>query len=188
MIDHGYGAMLGPVDRAHKERMRQWRNDPRIYAWCRQDGLISDQDQDRWFERQSVDPSIRMFMVLAILPSKDVEPCGVAGLTSIDWLNRRAEFSLYVAPGMHRKGLGEKALLTLLSYGFRDLGLHVIWGETFESNPAIKLFKKIGFTQEGTRRGFYWKHGRHIDAHLISMTEDEWRQRYSSQPLRSPGR
>jgi RimJ/RimL family protein N-acetyltransferase len=28
-------------------------------------------------------------------------------------------------------------------------------------------------TKEGTRRDFYWKYGRWIDAHLYSITEEE---------------
>jgi RimJ/RimL family protein N-acetyltransferase len=186
MIDFKYGIALGPIDRAQKDRMRAWRNDPRIWIWCRQNDLISDMDQDRWMEHQSLDPSIRMYSVMAPTPAAgELSFCGVAGLTSIDPGNRRAEFSLYIAPQMHQKGLGRKALQTLLAHGFLNLGLHVIWGESFADNPAMKLFRGLGFREEGIRKDFYFKQGRFIDAHLISMTEDEWRKRYFSASPRS---
>lgn len=179
MIDFKYGVALGPIDRVHKDRMRAWRNDMRVYSWCRQNDLISDFQQDRWMEAQSQDGSQHMYSVL-VNTGASHEFCGVAGLTNIDWANRRAEFSLYIAPSMHRKGLGQKALMTLVTHAFLNLGLHVVWGETFAENPALRMFKRVGFQEEGIRRDFYFKKGRFIHAHLVSMTEAEWRIKYMS--------
>lgn len=187
MIDFKYGVKLGPIDRAHKDRMRVWRNDPRIYAWCRQSDLISDMDQERWIEQQSLDASIRMYSINVNTGGED-QFCGVCGLTSIDPLNRRAEFSLYIAPTMHQRGLGKKSLETLLAHGFLNLGLNLIWGEAFSGNPAMKLFRRVGFSEEGIRRQFYFKQGKFTDAHLISITEAEWRRRYMSGSQPSSGR
>jgi RimJ/RimL family protein N-acetyltransferase len=100
---------------------------------------------------------------------------GVAGLTSIDRLARRAEFSLYIGPEHHGEGYGRKALIALFTKGFRDLGLNLIWGESFDGNPAIRLFESLGMIREGTRRDFYFKDGRFIDAHLFSIRSTEWK-------------
>lgn len=171
MIDYGFGVSLGPVDRAHLERMRAWRNDPRIFSWCRQNGQISDLDQERWFEKQNSDPSIRMFLIYG---ESQTLPIGVCGLTSIDLVNRRAEFSLYIAPDKQQMGFGRAALKTLLHWGFKMLGLNIIWGETYEGNPARSLFESLGFKYEGTRREFYYRDGKFTDAHLLSLRSDEW--------------
>jgi ribosomal-protein-alanine N-acetyltransferase len=101
---------------------------------------------------------------------------GVCGLTSIDYLNRRAEFSLYIAPAYQGNRLGEKALACLLTHGFKNLGMHTIYGETFDGNPAIKIFESMGFYREGTRRDFYFRDGGFIDAHIYSLKEGEWKQ------------
>lgn len=169
MIDYGYGVKLGPIDKKDCERLRAWRNDPQIYKWCRQNDLISDVQQLQWFERQAHDPTIKMFMV-----RYREDAVGVCGLTSIDLYNRRAEFSLYVDPALHRKGIGRKALQTLLAYGFDALGLNSIWGESFTDNPAMKMFEEIGMHKDGIRPEFYFKEGRFIDAHLFSITAQEW--------------
>ena len=105
---------------------------------------------------------------------------GAAGLTSLDFANRRAEFSLYVAPELQGKGVGRRALHCLLMHGFENLGLNVIWGETFDGNPAARMFESMGFVKEGTRRSFYWKDGKWTDAHLYAMKADEWKLRTSS--------
>ena len=105
---------------------------------------------------------------------KTWHPVGVCGLTDIDWINRRAEFSLYVAPEQHRKGLGHRALNLLFAEGFGTLNLNLIWGETFKGNPAAIMFLKAGMKKEGTRREFYYRNGIYTDAILYSIRRDEF--------------
>jgi RimJ/RimL family protein N-acetyltransferase len=99
---------------------------------------------------------------------------GVCGLTDIDYLVGKAEFSLYVAPSMQGKGLGKKGLKALFNLGFQVFNLNLIWGETFDKNPAYKMFLDLGMVYDGTRRQFYYKDGKYIDAHLISITKEEF--------------
>lgn len=154
-------------------RLFEWRNDPRVFSTCRQNAPLHWANHVAWFERQSKDPGMSMFVVLG----DDEKAVGVTGLTDIDLVNRRAEFSLYIDPALHGKGLGTRALATLLKYGFNVLGLNVIWGETFAGNSAAKSFEKLGMVLEGTRREFYYRKGAFIDAHLYSITRAEWDKR-----------
>jgi ribosomal-protein-alanine N-acetyltransferase len=169
MIDHGFGVTLRTLDQSDMIELRDWRNELKIRQWCRQVGLISDLDQEKWFKSQNDDPTIRMFGILD--PYKTL--CGVCGLTSIDLINRRAEFSLYIAPDAHGRGLGRAALRTLCLFGFLELGLNIIWGESFEKNKAVEIFKAVGFSHEGVRRDFYFKDGRFISADLWSLRHKE---------------
>lgn len=173
---------LAPLDSTDMGLVRTWRNDHKIWKWCRQHDLVSDAEQVRWFNRQSEDQTIKMYKVMieTVTQEKDkepetkVHPVGVCGLTSIDLVNRRAEFSLYLAPDLHGKGLGKIALKALLLHGFTNLGLNSIWGECFQGNPAAKMFEKLGFQCDGIRRQFYFRDGRFIDAHLYSITAEEF--------------
>jgi RimJ/RimL family protein N-acetyltransferase len=106
---------------------------------------------------------------------ESLTPLGVCGLTSIDLYNRHAEFSLYIAPQLQGDGLGTRALKTLLAYGFKTLGLNSIWGETFQGNHALKMFEQMGFKIEGSRRDFYFRDGKYIDAVLVSMQASEFK-------------
>jgi RimJ/RimL family protein N-acetyltransferase len=170
MIQGRDGVNLGPLDEKYVETIRAWRNDPRVWSWCRQYKPISDFEQSRWFENQSKDPSIQMYAVLA-----DDKIAGVCGFTSIDLINRRAEFSLYICPDMTQQHFGTKALKLLFSHGFKQWGFNSIWGETFDGNPAVKLFESLGMTKEGSRRQFYFRNGAFLDAHLYSVLASEWR-------------
>jgi UDP-4-amino-4,6-dideoxy-N-acetyl-beta-L-altrosamine N-acetyltransferase len=156
-------------------RLFEWRNDPRVFKTCRQREPLHWANHVAWFERQSKDPSMSMFVVLG----DDGKAVGVTGLTDIDLVNRRAEFSLYIDPDLHGRGLGTRALKTILKYGFSVLGLNLIWGETFAGNSASRTFETLGMVKEGTRRDFYYRCGDYIDAHLYSIRRQEWEQRHS---------
>jgi RimJ/RimL family protein N-acetyltransferase len=171
MINYNFGVGLDTIGPELLEEMREWRNDPKIRDWCRQSGLISPRDQERWYLNQNDDKSIQMF---SIIEQGKQDVIGICGLTSIDLISRRAEFSLYIAPKFQGFKLGYPALKTLVKYGFNDLGLNSIWGESFDGNHAMTMFLAIGFKQEGTRREFYYKNGRFIDAHLFSILRDEF--------------
>ena len=165
---------LAPLDSQMAEVVRSWRNDWSVMRWCRQNDLISDWDQKRWFERQASDPTIQMYALALSFENGKETLAGVAGFTSIDHFNRRAEFSLYLRPDLHGKGHGKAALRVLLAHGFDNLGFNVIWGECFAENPAARMFESLGFVKEGTRRDFYWRDGRFIDAHLYSLKRTDW--------------
>jgi len=168
-INYGDGVELDTLDKNIMPKLRGWRNDRRIWHWCRQHDLITEADHQKWYEWQDADRSTRMYAIRA------VNPVGVAGLTSLDPVNRRAEFSLYIGPEHRGEGYGRKALCTLLTHGFQNLGLNSIWGEVFADNPAMRVFESLGFVREGARRDFYFRGGKFIDAHLISMRADEWK-------------
>lgn len=159
--------ILRPIDEGDLELLRSWRNDTRINRWCRQSLPISSIDQHNWYVAYHKDNSIKMFAI-----EHDGMLIGCSGLTSIDLVNRRAEFSLYVEPKQQGKGLAREALIELLKIGFNCLGLNRIYGEVFQGNSAIELFKRVGFELEGTRKQFYFKHGVFIDAHIISITKE----------------
>lgn len=176
---------LRALDSTDAVRVREWRNDYRVWRWCRQSELISDVDQLAWFERQSKDPTVKFYGVWLRVGTGS-ELVGVAGFTSICTLNRRAEFSLYIAPERQRQGLGKQALSVLLTHGFKNLGLEQIWGEVLHGNHAIKVFKDLGFKLDGKRRAFYFKDGQTWDAYLISILRSEWDERNRS-PKPDPG-
>jgi RimJ/RimL family protein N-acetyltransferase len=172
MIDFGFGVKLGTVQRSELPQLLEWRNDRRVWKWCRQNDLITPPQHEQWFETMSRDAAIRMY---TIWDEKIQKVVGVCGLTSIDTLNQRAEFSCYIGPKHQRRAYASKALKTLFSHGFHNLNLNGIWGETYEGNPAGKLFESIGMEREGVRKEFYFRDGVFIDAILYSVLRRNWK-------------
>lgn len=171
MIDYGIGGIsLWPLSEERLEAYREARNDYRVRRWCRQRHLIEEKQQREWYERQSKDPSIVMLEARLYL----THPVGVCGLTDIDPYNQRAEFSLYVYPSEQGQGYGSSILKTLVNYGFSDLNLNMIWGETVGENKAMKMFRDVGFVETGFRPSFYYKDGQFHDSHIFSMLRESW--------------
>lgn len=168
MIDFGFGVYLRRIQEDDLGRLFKWRNDHRVWKWCRQNEPLHWSNHEKWFDWQASDKSVTMF---AVMDGRDL--VGVCGLTDIDRINRRAEFSLYIDPDQVRKGYGKAALETLFRHGFKNLGLNIIWGETFDGNPASKLFESVGMKLEGVRRQFYFRNGLFVDAKLYSIGWDE---------------
>lgn len=172
MIDYGFGVFLGPLRQDNLGEYYADRNDSAIWQWCRQNDLLKIGDHIEWFNRVTKDcPKIKMY---EIVEPETFNYLGVCGLTDIDMTNSRAEFSLYISRDKQRKGYAEAALKTLFCHGFMNLNLNQIWGETFDENPAIDLFKKIGMHYDGTRREFYFRQGRYIDCHILSLLRSDF--------------
>jgi len=182
MIDYGHGIYLSHTTYNDRNQFFQWRNEYDIWKWCRQNGPISKNlHESYWYSVDNCED--KKFFSIINKETSNIEPSekcltlvGCAGLTSIDNVNSRAEFSLYIGPEHHKKGYGKKALKTLIDHAFKYLNLKCVWGETFEGNPALKMFLDIGMSKEGIRRQFYYRDGKYIDCTLVSILRDEWKQ------------
>ncbi len=169
MIDYGYGVRMRRIDERDLAFLFVSRNNPEVYKWCRQNSPLHWESHQEWFKWQRTDPDTEMFTVIS-----DNGPIGAAGLTSIDKVNGRAEFSLYIAQEHWGNNYGSQALKTLFAWGFGALRLNRVWGESFDGNPAIDLFKSLGMEFEGVRYDYYFRSGSYVDAHLFSISSADF--------------
>jgi len=176
VIDFKHGVSLGPLKRDNIKKYFDARNNYQVWKWCRQYDVLTEDSHETWFKKVQASKSIRMYEVL--LGGENLS--GVCGLTDIDHVNQRAEFSLYIFPDKMGDGIGTMALKTLLDHAFNNLNLFTVWGETFEGNQASELFEKIGFQKEGNRKNFYFREGKFIDAILYSIGRNKWQKSLSA--------
>lgn len=131
----------------------------------------------RYIDNKSQDSS--SVLLLVALHSSD-EVIGEVALTDIDRLNRNANIRIAIDPNEHQgKGYGQEALLLMLDYGYGVLNLHRIDLEVYAFNPrAIYVYEKLGFVKEGVRRQTLFYDHQYHDAILMSMLEEEYRDKY----------
>ena len=81
------------------------------------------------------------------------------------------EDSVYLAPHIHRRGVG-KALLMKLIEACTALGLRQMIAVIGDSNQAasIGLHRACGFSDAGKLRAIGWKFGRWLDTPLMQLT------------------
>ena len=113
-------------------------------------------------------------LMLAIETVDDRTPVGGCGLMDIQAAARRASLGIWIGKPFWGRGFATDATRTLCRFGFRYLNLHRIELNVFAWNAAaIRAYEKVGFVREGTRRDDGFAGGRHVDAHIMGLLEDE---------------
>lgn len=111
----------------------------------------------------------------------DEKLIGVIFLDNINWISRNAYLSIVIYDtNFWGKGIGEEATKLFLKYAFEYLNLYKINLEVYEYNErAIKLYKKIGFVEEGRLRENNMRHGKRHDVIIMGITAKEYFRRES---------
>lgn len=101
---------------------------------------------------------------------------GEVVLNGIDWPNKAGSFRIVIWTATGRgKGYGTEAAALLLRHGFGALGLNRIELEVYAFNPRPRrVYEKLGFQLEGTRREALIWDGEPVDAHIMSLLRREY--------------
>jgi RimJ/RimL family protein N-acetyltransferase len=100
---------------------------------------------------------------------------GNCGLCEIDLQRRKAQLWIYLGESQG-KGYGTLAVRQLLERGFRDLGLNRIFLRVVADNDrALRLYRGLGFVQEGCRRQDTVWEGRYVDSILMGLLAQDYR-------------
>ena len=92
------------------------------------------------------------------------------GLSHIDKINKTAEIFVVIGEDDYRgKGIGRQAVQWIVDFGFKQLKLHKIALAVFAENlVAVKLYKSLGFKQEGTLKDDAYFGGKYHDTLLMA--------------------
>ena len=166
---------LCAVEEQSIEQLREWRNTPDLRQYFREYREINSTMQKDWFHnrvmknKDQVDFEIRDRKTNTLL--------GHCGLYYINWISRKAEFTVYIGNKHYRNGgYGSDALRTLFKYGFEQLNLNKIWCEVYSNNQAISIYRHLGFVDEGCLRQNYYNDGKYWDSYLLGLLRDEWQK------------
>jgi RimJ/RimL family protein N-acetyltransferase len=165
---------LRAVELEDLPQLMEWRNRPELRKFFRETNEISSYNQKRWFESISSKTSIhKMFSIVELDSNKLIGACG---LVHIDWVNRSADFSIYIGyDGIYidDKYAVETASL-MRDYGFDILNLYRLWAEVYSiDSRKIEFFKEIGFKKDGQLRQTYWFEGEWHDSIFFSLLKSD---------------
>ena len=167
---------LGPLRRHHLDGYAEWRNQDRIRHCCREYSLLTMVNQEDWFESVSRDRTNEMFEICVVNYPYSGMPCGVCGLTHINWKDRHAEVSIYIGdPEYEGRGVGTWTLGRLAEIAFAEYALQRLWAEIYEFNlSSIRLFEKCGYKREGRIRQTVWWDNQGWDSFIYGLLRGEW--------------
>jgi len=161
---------LRAIEEKDLAQLMSWRNQPNLRKFFRETNEINSVNQIKWFNSISAKDSInKMF---AIVKSDSDELIGACGLCYIDWVNRSADFSIYI--GYKDLYIDEKyaidAAQLMKDYGFNVLNLHRMWAEIYSIDEAKKVFfNNLNFKFDGKFRQTYWYNNQWHDSLFYSL-------------------
>lgn len=156
---------LRAIEREDLPALMEWRNQPEYRRFFREYRELSSLHQENWFENRVMrDNSTEMFSIIE-LASKEL--IGACGLCYIDWINRNADFSIYI--GKDHLYIDEvyaiDAARVMIKYGFEELNLHRLWAEIYDFDvKKQRMFETLGFSFEGRHKEQHWTEGKWCDS------------------------
>jgi RimJ/RimL family protein N-acetyltransferase len=167
------------LERRDIEEARGLHNDDATLARLTDILHVSEAQQEAWFQSVSTSRTSRRYVARR---REDDAFVGVFRIDRIDPLNRNAYVGADVAPGLRGQGYGAEMFGYFLRYLFEQCGLHRVALVTLETNaPALSLYRKLGFVEEGRERQAIFRDGRFQDLVAMGLLADEWRARPVSQ-------
>lgn len=107
---------------------------------------------------------------------------GRIGLHHLDLHNKNASIGYWLTKDAEGKGIITKACRALISYGFKELGLHRIEIKAATENIRSQAIpEKLQFKKEGILRQAEWVNNQFLDLFVYSILNFEW----SSEPTNS---
>lgn len=156
---------LRAIEKSDLSTLLEWRNNPDFRLFFREYRELNYDNQLLWYEKYVLNDSSTQMFAITTLDTNEL--IGACGLCYIDWVNRNADFSIYI--GKDNLYIDEvfaiDAAKVMEKYGFEELNLHRLWAEIYSiDNKKKAFFKTLGFKLEGTLKETHWTEGRWVDS------------------------
>jgi RimJ/RimL family protein N-acetyltransferase len=112
---------------------------------------------------------------MAVIEKDSGEYAGEITLNELDADNLSCHLRVALSSRYTGLGLGTEAIRLMLSYAFDSMGVHRVELDVYAFNPrARRVYEKIGFVYEGTKRQALRWRGEWVDAMVMAMLVDDW--------------
>lgn len=160
------------MERKDLEALRVMHNHDDVLMKLTDPTHVSEAQQEAWFTSASISRTSRRYV--ARLREND-EFVGMFRVDSIDTFNGNAFVGCDILPLYQGKGYATEFFVYILDYLFNALRLHRVELLTLHNNHrAIKLYKKLGFIEEGMRREALYRDGGHQNLLAMGLLANEW--------------
>jgi putative acetyltransferase len=131
------------------EYLKAWLSDPEVSHWfpmCTEAEI--DDAVRRWISFSRIKSSLTAEL--------NGVPCGIVTLylQAYKKLVHQSEFGIIVASGMRGKGIGSFLMRSMMRLGKEQFQLELVHLQVYAENPAIRLYKRMGFREFG--RQTHW--------------------------------
>lgn len=165
--------VLRPISKADTSFILKIRNDISIANNFFSDPPLYDFKHEEWLKNLKNS----LYFVIYYMDNK----CGLINISNIDYKNQKAEYGIVLKDECSGKGIAYNASILLIKYVFLNLNIRKIYLEVFSDNiKAIKLYKKLGFKEEGIFKNEIFKNGKYKDVIRMAIFKKEWLKNYEN--------
>ena len=169
---------LRKLEKADLSQFVDWLNDPEVRAGIGSFLPLSQDEEDRWYEKMLERPPEEHILVVEVHEEDRWHMIGSTSFMDIDWRNRKAEFGILIGDKNYwNRGFGTEITQLMLKHGFETLNLNRIYLKVFSTNPrAMRAYEKAGYILEGRLRQTDFRDGQYVDDLIMSVLREEWRK------------
>ncbi len=164
---------LRPLAESDVDHMMTWVNAPEIVGNLAafSGAPMTREDELAWIRRTIVSAD----RVWSVFATDDNRYLGQVGIHQIHARSKVGRLGAVIASRTDMgKGLGSAAIRAVIDRGFGELGLHKLWLMVFRTNErGQRLYKRLGFLEEGLLREEYFHEGGWHDMVRMGMLARE---------------
>lgn len=156
--------------------LTKWRNDRDITSSLGGNYFfVSSEREKKWIEDAIFNDKNNIRLAICLKGSNKY--IGNVNLTNIDFINRNAEFSIFIGEKNEwGKGYATEASKLMLNFGFNQRNLKRIFLTVLENNKvAVHLYEKLGFKKEGILRKVLFKDNKYHNKVIMSILNNEFK-------------
>ena len=146
-----------------------WVNDPEVNQYLFVGMFPTTLEKlESYYQQMATCPNN---IILAIVIKKTDEYIGNIALNNINWVNRNVDMGIMIG---NKKswghGYGTEAVSLIVDYCFQKLNLHKVGLSIHASNKsAIKVYRRVGFVEEGILKDELYTDGAYYDKLIMGM-------------------
>ncbi len=160
--------VLRPLSRGDEEFIVVMRNRPEVYENSLYDPPFYDFAMKAFFE-ESVHRRMDFIIEMRL------DRAGWIYLEEVDYRHQRAGFGIALLPSYEGRGIAYAASKLFFDYVFHHLPIHKVHAQLLaDSQRALKLYRKLGFVEEGRFSRELYKGGRWRDVLRLALFKDAW--------------
>ncbi|MGE5342996.1 MAG: GNAT family N-acetyltransferase [Candidatus Omnitrophota bacterium] len=112
----------------------------------------------------------RRTVFLALVERETQAFAGYISVKNINPIDGTAEFGIILGEAFRSKGYAGEAMTLFFNYLYQEIHLRKLTLHVLEDNrPALHVYKKVGFIEEGRLKAQVWQDGRYKDIIVMSI-------------------
>jgi RimJ/RimL family protein N-acetyltransferase len=171
----GEKVKLVPLDSKNIPIFLKWINDIEITQFLLINRPTTREEEEAWFATIKEKKDTYYFSIIVKNEETLIGNCSF----DVDWKNRVGNVGILIGEKeYHNQGYGTEALNLVNKFAFEELNMNRMELTVHAFNVrAQQCYKKVGFKEEGRRRQAIFAHGKHHDSILMSILQEEWKER-----------